>query len=191
MTRSGNNNNIAIKGLRSQFQCPSPQASMLHCGLPCLISIILNYLIFDILGVKDWRSISCAGRFVINVMYVRDRDTKITFFRYKWVEPTSNLRSRPTTLFDTTSLDRDYLHEVNLVSIQGRAHIANVGSSPLVSHYEKRIEPTTLHQTCQWEHALTGITCFLYTFWRNEVSTLSKVMFRIMWRSSFSCQIII
>ena len=39
--------------------------------------------------------------------------------------------TRRTTLFDTTSLRQDYLHEV--VSIQGPAHIADVGSSPLIS----------------------------------------------------------
>ena len=42
----------------------------------------------------------------------------------------------PNTLFDTTSLGQDYLHEA--VSIQDRAHITDVGSSPLISrsHYE-------------------------------------------------------
>ena len=34
-------------------------------------------------------------------------------------------------LFDTTSLGRDYLDEV--VSIEGRAHIVDVGSSPFIS----------------------------------------------------------
>ena len=65
----------------------------------------------------------------------------------------------PTLLFDTTSLGWDYLHEV--ISIQGRAHIADIGSSSLIlhSHYENMwaqpwVEHTTLHQTCQWEHAL-------------------------------------
>ena len=42
----------------------------------------------------------------------------------------------PLHYFDTTSLGRAYLNEV--VSIQGRAHIADLGSSPLIlhSHYE-------------------------------------------------------
>ena len=50
------------------------------------------------------------------------------------------------------------LHEV--VSIQGWAHITDVGSSPLIlpSHDENkwarpRFKSMTLHQTCQWEHA--------------------------------------
>ena len=56
--------------------------------------------------------------------------------------------------FDTTSLGRDYLHEV--VLIQGQAPIADVGSRLLISrsHYE----PTPLHQICQWEHTLINPT---------------------------------
>ena len=71
----------------------------------------------------------------------------------------------PTTLFDTTSLGQDCLHKV--VSIQDRDHITDVGSRPLTSrsHYENmwsrlRIEPATLYQTCQWEHALSYSPCY-------------------------------
>ena len=74
-----------------------------------------------------------------------------------WLSPLPVCDCIPTTPFDTTSLGRDYLHKV--VSIQGQAHIAYVGSRSLISRsrYENlcRVEPTTLHQTCQWEHALS------------------------------------
>ena len=40
-------------------------------------------------------------------------------------------------LFDTTSLHRDYLHEV--VWVQGRRHIADAGSSPLISRSTMKI----------------------------------------------------
>ena len=47
---------------------------------------------------------------------------------------------------------RDYLHEV--VSIQGPTHVVDVGSSPLISRSHYKYVGMTLHQTCQWEHAL-------------------------------------
>ena len=62
----------------------------------------------------------------------------------------------PTTLFDITSLGQDYLHEV--VSIQGLAHIADEGWAHLFQVPTMKIcglDPTTLHQTCHWEHALS------------------------------------
>ena len=127
--RSGNNH-IAIKGLRSQF-----------CKLPCytaachvwfLLFLIIKFLIFL---AKDWRSILCAGHSLIDEMYVRDCDTTNTYFRYKLVKPTSNLRSCSHYAI-WYHVCCDYLDEA--VSIQGRAHIADVGSSPLIlrSHYK-------------------------------------------------------
>ena len=89
--------------------------------------------------------------------------TRMSVYKYVGISGSSPLPicdRIPTTLFDTTSLGWDYLHEV--VSIQDRVHITDVGLSPLISRslYDNMwawawpwIEPMTLHQTCQWEHA--------------------------------------
>ena len=58
----------------------------------------------------------------------------------------------PTKLFDTTSLCRDYLHEV--VLIQGRAHLFCIPTMKICG----LDLATTLHQPCQSEHAVIYCT---------------------------------
>ena len=93
---------------------------------------LINFLLFSMQKLEE---ILCAGCLIIAVMYVRVCDTTITYFRGS--SPLPICDCVPSTLFDTTSLGGDYVNEV--VSIQGRAHIADVGQSPLTLFFNMKI----------------------------------------------------